>query len=231
VRRPEHAYTAALVTKILRAVPPGTPATGVMARLLVGPIAAKSAAGLRLLQSNVTGLTGLAISSGVARIRLTGGAQAAYRRSASAMSSPRAGDAPTLARRAASRLRAGPDGACGLPRMRQASVGWDAHSYHELRPCQQMTHEEHGGDGQLNKTDWVLDPIDGTINFAGDSPCCHRGWARPRHGHEAGGTARYGGRCAERDQTRSGNGDAARDRAVSRVRDDRVSRPPGPGPE
>jgi myo-inositol-1(or 4)-monophosphatase len=32
--------------------------------------------------------------------------------------------------------------------------------------------EEHGGDGQLSDTQWVLDPIDGTINFARDSPLC-----------------------------------------------------------
>jgi myo-inositol-1(or 4)-monophosphatase len=32
--------------------------------------------------------------------------------------------------------------------------------------------EEHGGDGQLSNTQWVLDPIDGTINFARDSPLC-----------------------------------------------------------
>jgi len=32
--------------------------------------------------------------------------------------------------------------------------------------------EERGGDGQLSNTQWVLDPIDGTINFARDSPLC-----------------------------------------------------------
>jgi myo-inositol-1(or 4)-monophosphatase len=32
--------------------------------------------------------------------------------------------------------------------------------------------EEHGGDGELCTTQWVLDAIDGTINFARDSPLC-----------------------------------------------------------
>jgi myo-inositol-1(or 4)-monophosphatase len=32
--------------------------------------------------------------------------------------------------------------------------------------------EEHGCDGELCNTQWVLDPIDGTINFARDSPLC-----------------------------------------------------------
>ena len=32
--------------------------------------------------------------------------------------------------------------------------------------------EELGGDEELTKTEWVLDPIDGTINFSRDSPLC-----------------------------------------------------------
>ena len=32
--------------------------------------------------------------------------------------------------------------------------------------------EEHGGDDDLGRTQWVLDPIDGTINFARESPLC-----------------------------------------------------------
>ena len=32
--------------------------------------------------------------------------------------------------------------------------------------------EEHGGGGAPGKPEWVLDPIDGTINFARDSPLC-----------------------------------------------------------
>ncbi len=32
--------------------------------------------------------------------------------------------------------------------------------------------EEQAGDGELSETQWVLDPIDGTINFARDSPLC-----------------------------------------------------------
>ncbi len=32
--------------------------------------------------------------------------------------------------------------------------------------------EEHGGDEAPGKTEWVLDPIDGTINFARGSPLC-----------------------------------------------------------
>jgi myo-inositol-1(or 4)-monophosphatase len=32
--------------------------------------------------------------------------------------------------------------------------------------------EEHGGDRSLRRTEWVLDPIDGTVNFARESPLC-----------------------------------------------------------
>ena len=32
--------------------------------------------------------------------------------------------------------------------------------------------EEQAGDGTLSETQWVLDPIDGTINFARESPLC-----------------------------------------------------------
>jgi hypothetical protein len=61
------------VTRVLRPVLPGSPATGVMDRLFAGPTASEYAAGLRLLQSRATGFTGLSIAAGVARVRLTGG--------------------------------------------------------------------------------------------------------------------------------------------------------------
>ena len=32
--------------------------------------------------------------------------------------------------------------------------------------------EEQGGGGDLDRTQWVLDPIDGTVNFARESPLC-----------------------------------------------------------
>ncbi len=32
--------------------------------------------------------------------------------------------------------------------------------------------EEGGGDSSLRRTEWVLDPIDGTVNFARESPLC-----------------------------------------------------------
>jgi myo-inositol-1(or 4)-monophosphatase len=32
--------------------------------------------------------------------------------------------------------------------------------------------EERGGDSSLRRTEWVLDPIDGTVNFARESPLC-----------------------------------------------------------
>ena len=61
------------VTLVLRWVPATTPATGVMDRLFAGPTATESARGLRLVASEATGFANLSISSGVARVRLTGG--------------------------------------------------------------------------------------------------------------------------------------------------------------
>lgn len=61
------------VTRVLRPVQPGTPATGLMDRLFAGPTASEHAAGLRLLQSKATGFTNLSVRGGVARITLTGG--------------------------------------------------------------------------------------------------------------------------------------------------------------
>jgi hypothetical protein len=58
---------------VRRLVRPGTPATGVMDRLFAGPTPRERERGLRLLRSRATGYTGLAISDGVARLRLTGG--------------------------------------------------------------------------------------------------------------------------------------------------------------
>ena len=52
---------------------PATPATAVMDRLFAGPTASEYAGGMRLLESKASGFAGLAISGGVARIRLTGG--------------------------------------------------------------------------------------------------------------------------------------------------------------
>jgi hypothetical protein len=67
------ANTAPFVTRVVRPVPPGTPATGMMDRLFAGPTATEFAAGLRLLQSQATGFSGLVVNGEVARIRLTGG--------------------------------------------------------------------------------------------------------------------------------------------------------------
>lgn len=58
---------------VLRSVPPGSPATGVMDRLFAGPLPREQARGLRLLRSRATGYADLAITGGVARLRLTGG--------------------------------------------------------------------------------------------------------------------------------------------------------------
>lgn len=52
---------------------PHTPATGVMDRLFAGPTRGERQRGLRLLRSRASGYTGLTISDGVARLRLTGG--------------------------------------------------------------------------------------------------------------------------------------------------------------
>jgi sporulation and spore germination protein len=67
------ANTPPFVTKVRRTVRSIAPATGLMDRLFAGPTTSEYAAGLRLLQSKATGYTGLTISGGVARIRLTGG--------------------------------------------------------------------------------------------------------------------------------------------------------------
>ena len=67
------ANTPPFGTKRLRPVLPGTPATGVMDRLFAGPTPSEYATGLRLLQSHATGFAGLSISTGIARVRLTGG--------------------------------------------------------------------------------------------------------------------------------------------------------------
>lgn len=57
----------------MRPVPLGSPATGVMDRLFAGPLDRERARGLRLLRSRATGFADLAISGGIARIRLRGG--------------------------------------------------------------------------------------------------------------------------------------------------------------
>jgi hypothetical protein len=67
------ANTQPFVTRDLRPVVPATPATAVMDRLFAGPTSSEYAGGLRLLESKASGFAGLAISGGVARIRLTGG--------------------------------------------------------------------------------------------------------------------------------------------------------------
>lgn len=61
------------VVPVLRQVPAAAPATGLLDRLFAGPTPAEATAGLRLVRSQATGFTGLAVSSGVARVRLTGG--------------------------------------------------------------------------------------------------------------------------------------------------------------
>lgn len=58
---------------VLRPVPPGSPATGVMDRLFAGPLPGEQARGLRLLRSGARGYSHLAIAGGVARVRLVGG--------------------------------------------------------------------------------------------------------------------------------------------------------------
>ena len=60
-------------TSVLRPVPVSTPATGLMDRLFAGPTPSEVSRGLAFLASRATGFTGLAISGGVARVRLTGG--------------------------------------------------------------------------------------------------------------------------------------------------------------
>lgn len=56
-----------------RPVPVGSPAAGVMDRLFAGPTDRERRQGLRLVRSRATGYTDLAISGGIARIRLRGG--------------------------------------------------------------------------------------------------------------------------------------------------------------
>jgi hypothetical protein len=58
---------------VLRPVRPRTPATGVMDRLFAGPLRSEQAEGLRLVRSRSTSFSGLTISDGIARVRLTGG--------------------------------------------------------------------------------------------------------------------------------------------------------------
>jgi hypothetical protein len=56
-----------------RPVPATSPATGVMDRLFAGPLDGERSDGLRLVRSRATGFSGLAISGGIARVRLRGG--------------------------------------------------------------------------------------------------------------------------------------------------------------
>ena len=60
-------------TSVLRPVPVSTPATGLMDRLFAGPTPSEASRSLAFLASRATGFTGLSISGGVARVRLTGG--------------------------------------------------------------------------------------------------------------------------------------------------------------
>ena len=57
----------------MRPVPLGSPATGVMDRLFAGPLDRERTRGLRLVRSSATGFADLAISGGIARVRLRGG--------------------------------------------------------------------------------------------------------------------------------------------------------------
>lgn len=56
----------------MRPVPATSPATGVMDRLFAGPLDRERMHGLRLVRSRATGFSGLAISGGIARVRLRG---------------------------------------------------------------------------------------------------------------------------------------------------------------
>jgi hypothetical protein len=58
---------------VLRPVPVSAPATGLMDRLFAGPTSSEASRSLAFLASRATGFTGLSISGGVARVRLTGG--------------------------------------------------------------------------------------------------------------------------------------------------------------
>ncbi|MCW2737310.1 hypothetical protein [Nocardioides sp.] len=55
-----------------RPVPLGSPATGVMDRLFAGPLDRERSRGLRLVRSGATGFADLAVSGGIARVRLLG---------------------------------------------------------------------------------------------------------------------------------------------------------------
>ena len=57
----------------VRPVPLGSPATGVMDRLFAGPLERERSQGLRLVRSHASGFADLAISGGIARVRLRGG--------------------------------------------------------------------------------------------------------------------------------------------------------------
>lgn len=57
----------------VRPVPLGSPATGVMDRLFAGPLERERSQGLRLVRSRASGFADLAISGGIARVRLRGG--------------------------------------------------------------------------------------------------------------------------------------------------------------
>lgn len=60
-------------TAVLRPVSVRTPATRLMDRLFAGPTPAEASRGLTFLSSRATGFTGLSVTGGVARVRLTGG--------------------------------------------------------------------------------------------------------------------------------------------------------------
>lgn len=58
---------------VWRYVPAAAPATGALHRMFAGPTATENAAGIGNTLSGATGFTGLAISGGIARVRLVGG--------------------------------------------------------------------------------------------------------------------------------------------------------------
>lgn len=58
---------------VRRPVVPGSPARAALDRLFAGPLPSERSAGLRLLRSGASGLTGPSIRDGVARVRMTGG--------------------------------------------------------------------------------------------------------------------------------------------------------------
>jgi hypothetical protein len=67
------ANTQPFVTGVARWVPSRAPAAGLLDRLFAGPSQQERAAGLRLRASHATGFKRLSISSGIARIELSGG--------------------------------------------------------------------------------------------------------------------------------------------------------------